>query len=1049
MSEQRTLEFTITYPPLDEAAADKQRDIDRESAIRDEQARMAPEIPGRTGEQTQPNPLVEGVTAAFKAVGTGAQNTMQGLTELLLPQATEAVAAQTPGQFLDSKMQALRKTIVDGLVQVGAAPFVGMGAAAAQELENNWPEMAQTQALDAGAGFTLRHIMAGAPALNAMTAEDVQAMRQPMTVKELLDLAVQSAPLAIGGVKKVTQAAKIQAPVITGQRGAVGDLNTARINAAARVKQVMKDLNTVVGESVLREHREVVSHGETIRAGQGWTLDQILRLDPSTLTLEQGRAAQQATRDAFNKSAVQLNETMQNALRAPDEASHTAFLDQFATATVLAGLDEWLGREFARGVEARKIVSEAERAPSGEPFARPRKRATPGEGITTAAVLDVAEHLLRDPTVTPETLAAALNALTQPQRRHWLSQLWNGFSASRDITFSAWIHSLLSGPITHATNILGSAVGIVADIPESFATEWLNAILKNAPDGAQLGQTARSVWTLGQAYEDMIRLVGQAWRENKAPFEEASRERTGGTKVMFASSQGKTEGPRISAANYGFDPNTGVGKFIEALGAALNSRYTPGAALMFEDAAMKGIPYRMELNAQAHRIATLEGLEGAAFEARRAFLERNPRADMIAAAEDKAVLLTLNKELGEFGQWFTGGANRFPLARVMFPFIRWSGNAIKWVNQRTPVLNTISISNWQDYMAGGELRNRAVARWAIGNGVGAVIAYNVWQGNITGGANTKQQRGLKPYQECGPYSIRSGGVCIENYIRTLGQVGQMIGAIADYVAVVNEIPDDQQTFDLWVAHGEGVAIAVGQMFTNQTAMQQLANVLETIKDPTSGRLQRGLARSLDPSLVRQVTRVMDDNLVREVRTIGDAIRSGLPLYVNDVEILRNPVTGEAIRYPEGVGPDLISPIFFSAKKDDPVFKEIVANKVNMPPLPWYVYGTNPVEGARVTEPTGAEGVRLRPDERDVWITEMTEKPRNGATLHEFLTEMVASDRYQRQSPGQGGGRALMLRKAYDAYKGAAFAELLKKSPTLEDRIREALTKKQLRLAPTP
>jgi hypothetical protein len=1169
----RTMEFTRTYPPLDQTAADKQRDVEWQNTLRETQEReQAPEIPGRTGEQTQPNPLVEGVTAAFKAVGAGAQNTMQGLTELLLPKEGTEVAKQTPGEFLDSKVQATRQTIIDGLVQIGAAPFIGMGAAAAQELENNWPELAKTQALDSGAAFTLRHIMSGAPAMNAMTQEQIQAMRQPMMVKELLDIAVQSAPMALGAAGKVKQAAKIQAPNIAGQRGSfqrdyVGQLNTDRVGAGERVKQTMVKLNEVVGASVLKEHREVVSHGQTIREGAGWTLDKLIGLDPSGLTLEQGRAAQQAARDAFNKAAQTLNNTMQDVLRtplgeaalppvkpgfvrlyrgeaipgsgvqAPDwarqaaqesgaaeaggrwfardpaqadwyvkdadrgrlvyvdvpeavaneskvsnlpedsparrfgrrdpENEHflprewadkkqptevglareTAFLDQFATAVVLAGLDERIGREFARGVEARKILSEPgrrtlEERPSEQ---RPRQRATPGEGMTTAAVLDVAEHLLRDPNVTAEMLAAALSQLTQPQRQHWFRQLWNGFQALRDIVHASWIHSLLSSPLTHTTNIPGASIGILVDVPERFVSEWINAIAHNAPEGAQLGEAARSVYVLGRAYEDMFRLLKQAWQENLPPFEAEARKRAGGPSVFIkglhdVTQEGKAGMQHITASRYGFDPQTGFGKFIETAGAILNSRYTPGAALMLEDAAMKGIPYRMEIGGQAHRKATLEGLQGTAFEERRAFLDRNPTEEMIAAAQDQAVLITLNKQLGTFGQTFTAIANMVPGGRVMFPFIRWSGNAMKWVNQRTPVLNTISISNWQDYMAGGDLRNRAIARWAVGNAVGAVTAYNVMQGNITPGANTKEQRSLKPYQDCGPYSIRAGDYCIENYIRTLGQVGQMMAVIADYIALEKDIPD-QATFDLWVARGEGIAIAAGQMFSNQATMQQLANVLEVIKDPQgkTGRETLGLARSAVPTLVRQVTRVTDDNLVREARSIVDAIKSGLPYYVNDVEIHRNPVTGEGIRYPEGVGPDIASPIFFSKRNKDPVFAEIVANKANMPPLPWYVMGTNPgEEGARLTEPTGAEGVRLTPDQRDFWITQMTQKPGSGGlTLHQFLTEMVASDRYQRQSSGPAGGRAFMLRRAYNAYKTAAFAVLIdpdRGSPTLKDDI---------------
>jgi hypothetical protein len=1216
---ENTLEFTTTYPSLDEAAAEKQRDIERRAAILDEQERMqAPEVPGRTGEQTQPNPLVEAVGAAFKAVGTGAQNTMQGLTELLLPQPTETVAKQTPAEFLDSKVQAARKTIVEGLVQVGAAPFIGMGAGAAQELENNWPELAKTEALDASAGFTLRHIMAGAPALNTLQPEEIQAMRQPMTVKELLDLTVQSAPMALGGIRKVSQAAKIQAPTLLGEKGGI---NLQRVQAAEAVKQVMNELDAGASAELIA-HRERVGHAATIEGAKQYTknVEEWLRLEPDNILLDKDEGT--ALRDTYNRAATNLEATYKKAL-AGDEQAAQNLLPLLYVAGKLGALDEANGRNVARALEARTILSEAARgagmqpkalrelldrlqaaqptpvakatavtkqiieavkegdvpeskikeiipgeppevvaeltketsrliqraeqqrakaeddiaaivasaniggepkaphAPSiaqlirgkigSEMFAEEmKKRSIPISREALRAVMDVVKkvnadiedqlardrdtvvttvanalmasgrraerdmtlaeavaekirfdlHALGGGTVSPETLMALLGELDKRQRGSWARQIYNGLRAGKDMLYTGWIHSLLTSFVTHTTNILGTAVGVLADIPERFTAEWLNAIRHNAPDGPQLGESARSIYSLLRAHEDMIRLLGMSWRMNEAPFEASAAKRAGGPKVLVVG--GKEFGRRavtrersgeieINARHYGFDPDTGFGKIIETLGAGLNSRYTPGAALMLEDAAMKGIPYRMELNAQAHRIASLEGLEGAAFEARRSFLENNPTTEMIVAAEDKAILITLNAQLGTFGQWFTLGANMIPGGRVALPFIRWSGNAIKWVNQRTPVLNMLSHSNWQDIMAGGAAQNRAIARMAVGNAVGAVIAYNVMQGNITGGANTKQQQSLKIYQDCGPYSFRLGdGTCIENYLRTLGQVGQMIGAVADYVTLVNEIPD-QGTMELWAAHGEGVALALGHMFANQSSMQQLANTLEIIKDPQRNSLKEafGLARSLVPTGVRQITRAVDDNLVREVRTIGDAIKSGLPLYVNDVEIHRNPITGEPIKYPEGVGPDIASPVFFSKRSNDPVFKKIVETKVNMPPLPWYVMGTDPgEEGARMVEPSASEGVRLKADERDFWITKMTTlSGPGGLNLHEYLTEMVASERFNNQSKD---GQAYMLRTAYNNYKTAGFAELLNPdtgSPTLKDRIERQLTERLSRMAP--
>jgi hypothetical protein len=105
----------------------------------------------------------------------------------------------------------------------------------------------------------------------------------------------------------------------------------------------------------------------------------------------------------------------------------------------------------------------------------------------------------------------------------------------------------------------------------------------------------------------------------------------------------------------------------------------------------------------------------------------------------------------------------------------------------------------------------------------------------------------------------------------------------------------------------------------------------------------------------------------------------------------------------------------------------------------------------MTAPTGAEGVRLSADQRDFWITQMTEKPGpGGKTLHEYLTEMIQSERYQNQSSGPGGGRAYMLRTAYNAFKTSAFAVLIdpdRGSPTLKADIQRQLTERAAKLAP--
>jgi hypothetical protein len=101
------------------------------------------------------------------------------------------------------------------------------------------------------------------------------------------------------------------------------------------------------------------------------------------------------------------------------------------------------------------------------------------------------------------------------------------------------------------------------------------------------------------------------------------------------------------------------------------------------------------------------------------------------------------------------------------------------------------------------------------------------------------------------------------------------------------------------------------------------------------------------------------------------------------------------------------------------------------------------------EPRGGQrAIKLTPRQRDFWIVAMTHEVKlNGNTLHEALTDLVQSPRYQIQSTGPGGGRDLMLRTVYNAYKDAGEMALRRASPTLEPALRRAQEERVKRLLP--
>lgn len=1026
------------------------------------------------------SPLMAGAKAAFQAVGQVAENTLQGLAKGLVqpilspgqipvPAESTAPGAGIGTQFggaavglLSQEFEAAKQLAMAGLGAIFGVPAAALSAMTRQELENRNPGALKMEAFSGGPAGVIR--MAAGQG-NPLEPDKYPGINNSMSVDELLDLAIQNAWFALPGaakaMRKFGKTLREQKGELLGERGALGPaepgaprppsggpeegpapgggaapppgepemrLNVGRVNASDRVKQVMADLNRVVGERLLAEHREVVTHEQTKAEASRYTLQQILATDPATTPIEAGRPIQQALRDYFNATATELEQRLRALPEGPGRGPGPEFYDLFATAVKLAELDERFGAGFARGTEARKIQSEAAAAgklPTG---------AAALPGFKPEDILRLSEQVALQGH-RPEDIVQGLSMLTKPQQRGWLAQVGHAALAGRDLFHEAWINALLSSPVTHASNVIGTGLSTLWELPERYTAEFVNRLFTRDPDGIQRGETAAMVRNVVSALEDGMRFANKAWETGQEPL--------GPERVETRS---------VTAEHYGFDPDSLVGRTLDTLGAGLRAKGTPLRGMLAEDAFFKGVNYRMEISAQALRQGLQEGKQGAALERRVTELMNQPTVELTSRAQDAAALRTMNAELGPAGQAFMQWANQIPGGRVVLPFIRTPTNMLKWTGERTPGLSLIWADNMRAIREGGAARDRAIAKIALGHAVGAVIAYEVAQGNITGnGPDPAQKKYLAPFQSCPPNSIKAGGGSCVQYDRGLDPVAGLIGAVADFAELQSQIPD-QDLADEVGAYAQTIGMALGQVFVNKTYLQGLANVLDTIKDPerSSGSVVRGFARSLVPAAVRQTARVADDNIAHDVQTVVDAIKSGIPGLSAGVPVVRNPVTGEPIRLPAGWGPDMISPVLVSAKKEDPVFDAIVANKIQLLPVGWYVAGGKPSEGPETRPVRANEGVKLTPQEHDYWITAMTQEVTNGKgqTLYEALSDLVASDKYRVASSGPEGGQQYMIRQMYSVYKEAGYEKLLKESPELLRDVKDKQRGKLEQLLPT-
>jgi len=713
-------------------------------------------------------------------------------------------------------------------------------------------------------------------------------------------------------------------------------------------------------------------------------------------------------------------------------------------------------------------------------YTKPPTAMSLAEAVARKMALELLAAPQTEQGASPAAILAAMRAHleTEHQRRTWQGNWWAGIRAGASIAYSAWIQGLISGIKTSTRNILGMAVSLPYEAPSRFTAEWVNKFITHDPDGVQRGETARALSQSVGAIGSAIQLMGQAWRENKAPFEEAARARSK-VKILLI---GEKEGPNLntgkagrvdnSAAAWGFDPETTFGGTIDVLNKALNSRWTPGGALIVEDAFAQGIAYHMEMSALAVRTATREGLTSGSPEylARVKALETSPLPHMVIDAQDHAILITMNKELGATGQLALRLMDRIPGARVLVPFVRWGTNAAKFVVQNTGLLGELSMQNWRDLnpaggnwgTAGAEAaaRDKAIARMILGAGTTTAIVAAVLNGTITpSGMLSPAQRALKPFREEGSdYAIRLGNTLVSGYNQWGGQVGLMVAAIADYVDLLRHIPN-QAAMDKWTAGLEGIVIASGFTFVRQSSMQGLANMLDAIQDPerSSGKELKGLARSAVPTLVRDVTKTFDDNVIHEVRTLSDAFKAGLPYFAQGIPAHRHPVTGEVLVYPAAVAPEflwplgafvnMVTPIGFTGQKDRAWAKEVLANEVLLRPIGWNIslhgFTTQaPNDGPQLTERPETGSVEMTAVQRDNAIVYMTQtaKDSHGRTLPEALEHLVHSEQYRKQSGGADGGRATRLRQVYGEFRDRAHAWLMdptQGSPTLRAKVLDA------------
>ncbi len=558
---------------------------------------------------------------------------------------------------------------------------------------------------------------------------------------------------------------------------------------------------------------------------------------------------------------------------------------------------------------------------------------------------------------TPEEFIAAAKVLAKPGK-------W-------DMFIEYWINGLLSGPATHATNIMSNMATIAWAIPERGLASMYSRSVRPSEPLAMLGGIL-------EAQGDALRLAWQAFKAEESQL-----------------GAGKLEGPARAITADALELTGVPGRAVDFLGSMIR---LPGRSLLAADDYFKSVAYRAELRALAKREAFRSGASRNQMKQIEERILAAPPEAIDDAAKEFASYVTFTRDLGEAGQKVQALAST-PVGRIVLPFVRTPTNIFKYAGERTP-LAFASQAVREEIAAGGPRRALALAKISLGAMTMSYIGMLAAEGIVTGGGpKDKELRKALMLTGWKPYSFKIGDTYY-SYAR-IEPLGSLFGLGADSADLLGQLPEkDAEQL------GAALVVAISRNVANKTFIKGLAGTLNAVSSQEMSVVKSFMEKELPTILpfstgMGQVARELDP-VMREVNSIMDAFKKNVPTYSDTLPPTRN-MWGEPILLGGGLGPDLISPIYTSTMKLDAVADELVKQEIP------------------VSMPSKQlNGVPMDPFEYDAYVVLQGSKPILGEqTLRERLTGVINSELYKRASGGRDGGKAVLIRQWISSYRDMA------------------------------
>ena len=564
-------------------------------------------------------------------------------------------------------------------------------------------------------------------------------------------------------------------------------------------------------------------------------------------------------------------------------------------------------------------------------------------------------------------------------------------ATTSDMLYEYWINSLLSGPATHAVNMLSNASVVASSVIERKVASIFGSEVV-------AGEASAQIKGIVEGAKDGWKLAAKALRTGESTDPLTKLE------IQHRSS--------ISASN--LELSGGLGRAANYIGSAVR---TPGRFLLAGDELFKAIGYRMELQALAYRTAYNEGLEPEAFAKRVQEILDNPPANIRLASTDAARYQTFTNPLGNLGQSIQGIRDQTPLGRLVVPFLRTPVNVVKYAMQRTPLAPAMPTFR-ADIAAGGARKDLALARVALGSTTMAITVGMAQQGYITGnGPVNYDARRILEMSGWKPNSILLGDTYYS--ISRLDPIGNILMMSANLTEIIGQAPDEAETLDIFTA----ATISVANSLTSKTWFRGFSEFIEAYAsasaDPENKQnvaikwLER-MGSSVVPAGVAAYTRTQDST-IRLTDGLIDKQKARLPNYSKDLPPRRN-MFGQPIVLEGGLGPDIMSPIYQSKKKNNAVVDEMIANKVDIG-MPRFTM----------------DGVELSTIQYDRYVL-LSAGEKMPMSIEDKLAQTIKSNMYKQGASGKDGSKAFMIESDILGYRSLAKQQLLEEFPDLKAKV---------------